>query len=269
VQYTDQFGISVRKWDKVYEDDEVIMLYAQWPINISTRQDFDMIREHPEGSYILTNNIIIGQGNPWTPIGIDHNSPFTGTLDGNGYSILSLYINYQIDDPFNGYAGVIGYNKGVVRNLNLGVTYDQGQPNYSNRAVFIINSNTELYVGGIAGYNEGLIQNCNVALEIDIELNADNADMYVGGIAGYNNGRIENANITVEINADYGYGVSEGEKYIGSIAGYHAIDGMISDCYYNRITNEAQPKAWGNEDEPEGMGDYENVTGNANTPPFW
>lgn len=264
-QYTDQYGKGVRAWDKVSQNGDPITLYAQWPIDISTIADFELIRNNPEGSYILTNDIVINVD--WTPIGIDADTPFTGILDGNGYSILNLTLNSQ----HNGYLGLIGYNKGIVRNLNLGIVFEDGQPDYSGKAEFNIYGNKEFYVGGIAGYNEGLIQNCQVAAIINVELNADNTNMYVGGVAGYNSGRIENTKATVEIEAEFAYDViSEGEKYIGSIAGYHALEGMIDGCYYNRIMASAgESFACGNEEEPETLGGYYNTTGTVSDAFFW
>ncbi|MFW5779950.1 MAG: InlB B-repeat-containing protein, partial [Bacillota bacterium] len=270
-QYTNQFGDSVRNWDKTHESGGHIVMYAQWPIDISSVADFDTIRENPEGSYILTNDIVINI--PWEPIGIDDNAPFTGILDGNGYAITNL----QINDQFEGYLGVIGYNKGIVRNLNVGLVYEQlpddgGEaPNYDGRAEFSIFGDRELYVGGVAGYNEGDIQNCEIAIEINVVLNAEDTDMYVGGVAGYNSGMIEDTEITVQIDAEYDYDVTEeGERYIGSIAGYHETEGEIAGCYYNRIVEspDLSPMACGNEDDSETFGSYE-ATGTSSSPSFW
>ncbi|MDD4316027.1 MAG: leucine-rich repeat protein, partial [Clostridia bacterium] len=107
-QYTDQDGNSVRLWDKA---GATIYMYAQWPKNISSVADFATVRETPEGSYILTNDITLTE--EWTPIGVDSNSPFTGILDGNGYSVLGM----SITSENSGYVGFVGYDQGTIRNL--------------------------------------------------------------------------------------------------------------------------------------------------------
>lgn len=72
---------------------------------ISSAEDFHKIREHLNGTYILTNDIdftdVMHQ-----PIGTDE-EPFCGVLIGNGYSIKNLEINISDETKEAGLFGVI------------------------------------------------------------------------------------------------------------------------------------------------------------------
>ncbi|MFI3176660.1 MAG: hypothetical protein R3Y67_04095, partial [Eubacteriales bacterium] len=110
-----------------------------------------------------TNNITITGG--YNPIGSAYNTAFTGTYNGNGYTISGSINNEGASN-----IGVFGYigSSGTVKNLttNLAVT---GNDN----------------VGGIAGANDGTIESCyNIGSITAI-------DGTVGGIAGTNNRTIQ------------------------------------------------------------------------------
>lgn len=61
-------------------------------ITISNAKEFNNIRNDLNGNYKLTRNIDLSSFTSWLPIGSDE-SPFTGSIDGNGYSIYNLQIN--------------------------------------------------------------------------------------------------------------------------------------------------------------------------------
>ena len=56
---------------------------------IYTAEDLDSIRNNLSGKYILMNHIDLSSCTEWEKIG-DFETPFTGELDGNGYSILGF-----------------------------------------------------------------------------------------------------------------------------------------------------------------------------------
>jgi uncharacterized repeat protein (TIGR02543 family) len=120
--------------------------------------------------YILMNNITL-QGD-WTRIGGDTNTTgFTGTFDGNGYTITGMTINNNTNNQ-----GMFGYVtlSGVVKNLTLAdVNITSGGTN----------------IGGIAGQSAGLILNCHVSGIINSTntiANNENTSSNVGGIVGWN-----------------------------------------------------------------------------------
>lgn len=92
-----------------------------YAINIYTIEDLDSIRNDLTGDHVLmndldfngndsysdpTNKISYTTGEGWDPIGVDvSGSEFSGTFDGNGYTISNLYINNTTDE----YVGLFGY----------------------------------------------------------------------------------------------------------------------------------------------------------------
>jgi uncharacterized repeat protein (TIGR02543 family) len=142
--------------------------------------------------YKLIQNITNYPGN-WEPIGTN-DAPFTGSFDGNAFTISNLIINRTAD-----YQGIFGYIGAGGAAKNIGV----------------VNCNVSgvVYTGGVAGYNNGTIQNSYVSGSVS-------GDIYTGGVAGYNNGTIQNC---------YGTSSVSGGSYIGGVAGLNKS--VIQNCY--------------------------------------
>ena len=94
---------------------------------ISTKEGLDAIRNDPYGRYYLTQDIVFTQedfapggafyndGAGWIPI-----DTLRGTLDGNGYTIRGLRINYSKPEGAQiSRAGLFGEINGKVKNLTL------------------------------------------------------------------------------------------------------------------------------------------------------
>ncbi len=108
------------------------------PINSAAA--LQAIADDLDGDYILTGNIDLNGVN-FKPIGtVD--APFTGTFDGDGYTISNLTLDS--DDNFQ---GLFGVNNGTIRNVKMDSTCSIGG---------------NAYVGAIAGKNAstGIIENC-------------------------------------------------------------------------------------------------------------
>ena len=228
------------------------MLYAQWPVEIKSAEDLMNIKNHLEKSYILTEDIsLTGE---WEPIGINGYSPFTGILDGNSHTINNLNI---VNENF-GYIGLIGYNEGTIRNLNLGVKIISDEENYDGKESIAINATEDIYIGGIVGYNseEGIIKNCKIAVDINLQMNNDlEKDAFIGGVAGYNNGKVSHNKITCKIYSDIS---EEIDIYEGSLIGKNDVHGIIDFCNYTRLLDidNLEANACGND-----LGIYENNNG--------
>ncbi len=187
---------------------------------------------------ILTADIVVNEGTmsaetegarEWTPIG---SSEYTGTFDGNDYTISGLYFNNSshrgsfglfgfvgdngiikntgvINSYFNNYdyvGGVVGENYGTITNC-----YNEGYVNGSE------------FVGGVVGENYGTITNCYNESEV--------IGYYsVGGVVGYNGGTITNC---------YNKGYVGGSFFVGGVASYNS--GTITNCY-----NTGEVNRWGN-----------------------
>lgn len=75
-----------------------------WGIPVSTKEDLDNMRNDLEGDYYLTNDIVFTEedfeeggafyndGQGWEPVGSSYETSFSGTFDGQGFSIEGLRI---------------------------------------------------------------------------------------------------------------------------------------------------------------------------------
>jgi probable HAF family extracellular repeat protein len=178
---------------------------------INTVADLENISNNLSGHYVMGRNID-AYDFYFAPIGTASN-PFTGTLDGNGYTITNLSINEtgnsQTGDIYGGLFGFIG-KTGIVQNINL--------TNLS------IPSNLSGFDGGLAGQNEGTIQNVSASLSGGFSPNA-----WVGGLVGNNvGGTIFQCSATGPIGDGAGpYGAL---SIAGGLVGYN--QGTIDQSYW-------------------------------------
>lgn len=164
------------------------------PYLIEDAWDLDAVRNDLSAHYKLINDIDLdispfNEGNGWTPI-----SDFYGSLDGQGHSIINLYIKRT-----SGRTGLFSNNYGTIENLIL-----QGEANGVD------------YTGGLVGSNqsEGIIRNSIFNFVVD-------GGLRTGVIAGNNNGLIENC---------YAMGENLGTQIAGGFVGQN-WDGKIRNSY--------------------------------------
>ena len=191
----------------------------------------------------------------WTPIG--YYSDYSGTFDGQGYSISGLYYNTKgYQHEYYGFIARMGEN-GAVKDLTLKDTYFYTEftgngtpyaagivafaPEASNRienchfdgVVGAESSNRGSVVGGITALTGGKIQDCTAKGRV---LGADSysGSGKAGGIAGttYDTAMISDCTNYAEVTCwDSGTGVG----YAGGIAGYLA--GTVKDCCNQGVIN--------------------------------
>lgn len=141
------------------------------------------------------------------------NKAFTGSFDGNGYTISNLDLRNQRD-----YVGIFGWAQNAeFKNITLYA------PNIDVNATFV-----GTLVGNISN---GLIENCTV-LNGNIKGNA-----YVGGLIGnISSGTIRNCHVVVIVNGD-GY-------YVGGLVGKNSNTaqpvGIIDNCVVEGSVSGAQ-----------------------------
>ncbi len=120
---------------------------------------------------VLINNITVNEGSDsyiWTPIGSELH-PFTGEIDGKGFTVSGLTIDNSSADNI-GLFGVIGEG-GVVKNLGvIGSSFNGGNN-----------------VGGIAGKNNGTISGC---FSYNTAITATGAK---GGVCAVNSSTVKNS----------------------------------------------------------------------------
>lgn len=166
------------------------------PYQITTAQELQNINNDVTAHYKLMADIDLNNVE-FTPIGNADSGAFSGVFDGNGYTISNLNV------LAGKFAGLFGYNEGIIKNVTLKDIYVYGTR----------------YLGGIVGQNTslGTIADCKVlsgTIESDGGLNKINA----GGICGFNSGSFEGAflngsNLTVESNRN--------SSQVGGIVGFN------------------------------------------------
>ena len=117
---------------------------AEDVISISSREDMLLLSAHPDGSFILTDDI--DMRGDWLPI------PFSGKLDGNGHTLYNLTVKTVGTDAattFDGnrieYETVFGGLFSIVSGAEI---CDLKLVN----AVLDIETDRHCFVGTIAGY---------------------------------------------------------------------------------------------------------------------
>lgn len=223
---------------------------AAYPYQISTADQLKLFRDivngaggqtQNRGAYaVLTANIDLNN-EPWTPIGPDRDSAYTGTFDGQGHTVKNLSVTVNVQP---GRAGLFGCVKdGTIRKLtvagSVSCTANQGwcggiagyamDETIENCASLCTVSCTgiDARVGGIVGlvdYNSRtlIIRDCyNIG---KITGRSDNGSGDAGGICGfYMNGKISNC---------YNVGEITGSGYVSKIAVSAYNDSRPTNCYY-------------------------------------
>lgn len=120
------------------------------PVNISSVTDLKNIQNNPGKYYVLQSNIDMS-GTSWTPF------DFSGTLNGNGYTISGL--NVLLDKNDNSgiyYAGLFRINTGIITDLTLADATIIVAPDNKGSA-------TTINCGALVAENKGTISNCTVS----------------------------------------------------------------------------------------------------------
>ena len=165
----------------------------------------------------------------WDPIG-DNTAKFTGTIDGNCYSVYNL----KIDRGSENCVGLFGFCDGAeIKNLGV-----QGANITGNQLVGILSGRcnsttiTNSYTNGIiqakntfCGGLTGGIMSSNIN-NSHTNVNINSLGVATGGISGtsQNNSIIENCYSIGNI-------YTEGSDYAGGIIGYDYVNSKIKNCY--------------------------------------
>lgn len=214
------------------------------PVEISSIQNLDNIRNFMHGHYILTKNLDFNDDNSYdpiagweafktsvttgtgfTPIGVSGNQ-FNGLLDGNGYSISNLYINR----PSTDHIALVGYSDGAgevrnigVKNANItgrnyvaavvGYCYGTISSSYSTGNI-LANQNA----GGLAGINDGLnVTNPGLIINSYSLANARATSSRAGGLSAWNYyGNIINCYAAGSVSASSNAGGLVGNSSVGT-----------------------------------------------------
>lgn len=219
---------------------------------ISTEAQLKAIANDLNGKYVLTQNITLSD-DEWTPIGTK-DRPFTGTLDGQGHTIIGLTVGNGANNDSNNNKAFFGFAKdATVENIAFTSAVVKGH----NQAAIVVAQATSstlsnIYVSGvvtgrdhvgtIAGDARGnkdshtFITNCvSTAAALSTEHQG-------GGIAGWTN------NSTFSHNIAYG-------AVTAHVNGAGGITGMVDDGGSSEYTSNisAAPYIEGNNDKTHGI----------------
>lgn len=220
---------------------------------IYNQTDLEAVANEMGASYIVANDITLTGS--WTPLGWTDSEdvPFTGTLDGNGYTISGLGMDYE----GGSYVGLFAINNGTIKDLTVsgnayGAQYvgllcgqngEQGTilnctatGTQVAGTIGIYETNSEIAVGGLVGRNDGSIAHSYA------EVGNVKGRNYIGGLVGQNYGKISECYAEGDVNNDYIPNYSTGRAYAGGLVGGNV--GSIENSYVNLYLNRHVVRAY-------------------------
>jgi len=214
------------------------------PYQIATAAHLNDVRNYLSSHFIMLNNIDLSTATRidgtywngsagWNPFGTDTDG-FKGTFNGNGFSIIGMYIKRNIY-ALGGFCKFLDYT-GVIKNLNM-VSIEivktsgnrTGSLVGSNRGLIYrcsasgsITATTGAYIGGLVGYNENYTSSIirESFSKVNVITAADSS--YIGGLVGTNASIIEDC---------YCSGTVNGKRYVGGFSGSMGWGSMIYRSY--------------------------------------
>ena len=216
---------------------------ALLPYGVNNTSRLDSIRYFLDRHFVITNDITFKDTkgiNAWNMI----DGTFTGSIDGNGYTISYMQPSEIIIENGNEWQitkAIMRENAGVIKNLNISVN--------SQLSGNTLNSKVE--VAGLVITNSGTIDGVNLTTidggSISVSYSNTLYTTRVAGMAVYNNGTISNSSVVVnkiealDSNTD-DYNISTKVAGIASIntgtISNTYFDGNIKGNYVSGITNE-------------------------------
>lgn len=221
---------------------------------ITTWAELDDIRNDLSGDYVLGNDLdqnsegyntyassSANSGAGWDPIG-DGTTPFTGSLDGDGFSIKDINIIRDTD-----YLGLFGAITGAALNNitieDISITSNSasyigslvGSSPFSLSASTITNCHAVNpvfvlggcnYIGGLIGEIEdhGIVTLCS-ATGVDIDWDEVNSSYFIGGLIGW-------ATNNIQCTKSYATGtITAADDYIGGLIGFSSGNGTFENCW--------------------------------------
>ncbi|MCC5942380.1 MAG: hypothetical protein JJU37_12645 [Balneolaceae bacterium] len=233
------------------------------PYQISNAYQLQFMNHYLDANFLLVNDIdattadTLNSGAGFNPVG-SQSEPFTGSLNGNNYTIADLEID-RTGQMHSGLFGVI--DDGRVENLALidaritggdrtgaiaGENRGEILNSYSNSGEII---GTD-YTGGLAGINQGIIEDSYTSGTVD-------GNNYTGGLSGDNSGQITSSYFSGNVEGnDYTGGVSgsnngtifrafasgtvDGNSEVGGLAGRNHNGGLIDESHASSSVNAVE-----------------------------
>lgn len=182
---------------------------ADYPYVVKTEVQFNSIKQHSDEHFVLKANL------DYSNLAAGTIKKFTGSFDGNGYTISNCTIDTTLYSGGTGTAGCVGLFgevTGTVRNLRVENIRINAQNNFKGTSEIP----TKLYAGAIAGYvNGGSLLYCTVLnSSVSAAHNGDYGVCHAGGVVG----SAANATLTNLVCRDTS--VSASAKYESTVSDY-------------------------------------------------
>ena len=213
-EYDDEHDVCIRcgAWQEATLNGDYYEIHNQGQLRWFANQVNNQNR--PNINARLMNDITM-DGTEWTPIGT-YTIAFTGTFDGQGYTISKL----TCTDTNKDHVGLVGYAIGAaIQNVTVqGATL-----------------NGRDYIGSVCGYLlGGTITNCHAVETVIGKTGREAQSKYRGGIVGY---IISNTNVTGCTNS----GTVSGLNFLGGIVG-QANRATVQRCFNSgAVTGNSSP----------------------------
>ncbi len=230
------------------------------PFQISDVNELQFMSYDLSSYFKLTGDIDASTTSSWnsdagfTPVG-NSSTPFTGTFNGNNYTISDLFISL----PTTNGVGLFGYTSGAtIENVGLLNANIMGQSGvgalvgYNTNSSSIDNSyatgsvsggSGSDYVGGLVGVNDSSISNSYATGNVS----GGSGSGYVGGLVGVNDSSISNSYATGSVSGNYYIGGLVGSNPFSSISNSYAtgsvsgsgeyVGGLVGVNYHGSIDN--------------------------------
>lgn len=146
-------------------------------IAISCADDMALLSAHPNGSFVLTDDIDM-RGVDWTPV------PFSGTLDGSGHTIYNLTVRAPGGDVETTYDGNRKKYETVFAGLFSVLSDAKILDLHLVNAVADIETDRHCFIGTLAGFAQNSeITGCSVQARHHLTVSSINAG--IGGLVGF------------------------------------------------------------------------------------
>jgi len=195
---------------------------------IRTAQDLSNIRNNLTGKFILMNDINLASWGNWTPIGAyaynnyNYSECFSGILDGNGYSISNLTVNFVLATTM--YAGLFGFTyKSQISNLMI---------QNCNIRVESTTEDAVVCAGALAGMSlqDCIVYNCVVKGDVYASVTYQyNTGARAGGVVGFF-GISSTMEKCVSVGNVYAECAAFNEAEAGGLAGCINSNSLVTDC---------------------------------------
>ena len=162
---------AMPRLDSYEEDGDVVELYTAADLKEAVTKAYK--------DFLLMDDIDMSGVADYVPFGT-----FTGTFEGNGYTVSNLTVSSAAGNAMGMFAKVA--ENGVIKDLHIeDITLNASGTTATN-------------IGGIAGVNNGAITGCTVTgLIKDTRAGTAAAPIYAGALAGTNSGTLTPATMTV------------------------------------------------------------------------